>query len=198
MNYILSVLKNWGIEVPEEGHYTEYLQTRNPEKFFYIDQCPFVVGEKHSQIEIIFDDAVNDKKLMENYLKLESKYSNILTKLWLYNDVFIETDILNSKAIIDKRIEDEQLNEKIQTLIRKINKSDFFEIIKKDELNLLLQAAVRTYVYTVFHFKEYELLIVPSWSCLIAYFNDTSKISIVEKIVNVEGLYLRPLIENLK
>lgn len=53
------------------------------------------------------------------------------------------------------------------------------------DLELLVQLGLRQLAETEFYFKQYDLLIVPSWSCFILYMNDLSKLDKVESIINI-------------
>lgn len=193
MKSVLSVLNKWGISVTDKDDYTEYLRTEYPDKFYYIDQCPLLVGEKHSQVDIFFQEVLDGTLSKKQFLGLEQKYRNTLNILWLYNNVFVESDI--TSIIIDKKTEkiDKQYRDLYPILLDKFSNCSFVNIQDRNELELLVQLGIRNVIYTAFYFEEYELLIIPSWSCLIIYFNDCNRIDIVEKIVNVEGLYLRPV-----
>ncbi len=191
MSSILSILKGWGIDIPQDVDYLEYLKESNPQSFYFIDQCPFSVGEKHSQIEMLFQEVLEGKISKSSFLSLETKYRNILTKLWLYNDLFVESNILDIKIKNKTKCIDKQYIKILPKLYDMFEKSNFVNILERDHLELLVQLGVRDIIYTAFYFKDYELIIVPSWSCFIAYFNDQRKIEIVKEIVTTEGLYLR-------
>jgi YD repeat-containing protein len=60
------------------------------------------------------------------------------------------------------------------------------------DLELLVQLGLRNLVFTEFYFSGYEVLVVPSWSCFIIYCHNLENIKNIEKIVNVQGLFLRP------
>lgn len=195
MSNILFILEKWGINIPENEDYIEYLRDANPDRFFYIDQCPLKVGEKHAQVDIFFQEVLDGTISKEQFLYLELKYRNILTKLWLYNKLFVVSNICKIKTSKKNQIIDKQFKKLYPKLFTKFAKSDFVNVESKDELELLVQLGTRDAIFTAFYFEEYELLIIPSWSCLITYFNDLDKLEIVEKIVNTEGLYLRPFNE---
>lgn len=191
MSSILSILKKWGIDIPQGVDYLDYLKQTNPNNFYFIDQCPFSVGEKHSQIEMLFQEVLEGKISKSSFLSLEKKYRNILTKLWLYNDLLVESNILDIKVKNKSKKIDKQYLKLFPKLYDMFTKSDFINILEREQLELLVQLGVRDIIYAAFYFKDYELIIVPSWSCFVAYFNDLSKIEIVKEIVTTEGLYLR-------
>ena len=196
MTDLLSVLEKWGINVPEEAdYYVEFLRDSHPSKFYYIDQCPFSVGEKHSEVDMFFQEVLEGSLPKEKFMALELKYRNILTKIWLYNNVYVESNICDKRIKNKSKKIDKEYRHLYSKLVDKFSKDNFVKITDKSELELLVQLGNRDVNYTAYYFQEYELLIIPSWSCFIAYFNDISKLNIVEKIVNTEGLYLRPFIE---
>jgi hypothetical protein len=195
MSNILFVLEKWGINISKNEDYIEHLRNSNPYNFFYIDRCPLKVGEKHNQIDIFFQEVLEDTISKEKFLNLELKYRSILIKLWLYNKLFVESNIYKTKIRKKHNVIDKQFRKLYTKLFNKFAKNDFVNVENKDELELLVQLSTKDAIYAAFYFEEYELLVIPSWSCLITYFNDLSKLELVEKIVNTEGLYLRPFIE---
>jgi hypothetical protein len=193
MNYLMNILKNFGINIPEDAYFLEYLKDNKPKNFFYIDQCPFKVGEKHSQIDMFYQEVLDGEVSKRSFLELELKYRNIMTKLWLYNDLFVESNIKDIRITNKHKKIDKQYVKYLQPLIHKFERSDNICVDEKIELELLVQLGIRDIAYTAFYFSDYKLIIVPSWSCFIAYFNDLSKINIVKEIISTEGLYLRDI-----
>ena len=196
MTNILTILEKWGIKVPQENYYIEYLSDCYPDKIMYIDQCPFSVGDKHSQVDIFFQEVLDGTLEKGKFMHLEVKYRNILTKLWLYNNVFAESNIANVNIKNRLKVIDKQYLNLYPKLFSKFTKSSFVNIVDKVDLELLIQLGARDIINAAFYFEEYELLIIPSWSCLIVYFNNLNKVNIVEKIINIEGLYLRSSISD--
>lgn len=82
MSSILSILGKWGINIPEDKDYVEFLRNYNQNNFFYIDQCPFAAGDKHSQVDMFFQEVLDGTLSKHKFMSLELKYRNIVTKIW--------------------------------------------------------------------------------------------------------------------
>ncbi len=188
-------MQNWGIVIPEEVNYAEYLQKHNPDQFYYIDICPYATDSKYSQFELQFQD-ISDGIDRKRFYSYEMKFVDVLSVLWLYNDVFVSSDIGEKKKSISKKI-NRTYKENFQQLYSTLQWTTITPIKNLKDLELLVQLGSRQLAETEFYFKQYELLVVPSWSCFILYMNDLSKKDIVEKIINTHGLFLRKLDKTL-
>lgn len=155
------------------------------EKFFFIDKCMFEVNEKHDQIDCFYDGLKN-KNDLQTYLDIEKKYINIFEQLWLYNKVTVygDKDTNNNRKI-------KKVLSRYEMKYYKMNYNNNSVCNTKSLLDILVKIANRDAGNFVFYFENFKCLIVPLWSCYGIYFNDITKINIVEKIVNVNGLYLR-------
>ena len=184
-----SVLKKWGINISDSDWYPEYLLKNYPDKSFYIDKFPLSVENAHkfNQVDVFFQ-KVKGKALRDKFLLMEKKYINVLTKLWLYNQVFVGATIHMDEDF--KKI-DKKYVKGYQKLQLRLKQSGLAEITDKKELDYLIQLGTRDIAEIAFYCKEYELIIIPSWSCFIIYFNNLSKFKIVKDIVESEGMFLR-------
>jgi hypothetical protein len=194
MNSSKDILKKWGIYQSEDIYLPEYLMQLKPNNISYIDQCPFSVGEKHSQIELIFQEVIDGNLSESDFLDIEKKHRNIMVKLLLYNDLFVESKMfkdLDVEKIYDK------IEKKYYTKIKELknnyfdSETNFIKIDNKIELESLVQLSLREIIDTSFYFSDYQMIIVPSFSCFIVYFNDLENKHILKNIVTTEGLYLR-------
>jgi len=190
-----NILNDWGISTPQDHWYPEYLQEHYPENFFFIDKFPFIVSPKNArkfdQVDVFYQEVLQGKADNKDFVFVENKYIEVITKLWLYNDVFVEIDISDVKIEkIEKQI-DKSLHHCLKSLLKKYTKTSCLKITKKNELKLLVQLACRDVFYVAFCFKNFQILAMSTFSCFALYINDLTKKSGVEKIVNVEGLYLR-------
>jgi hypothetical protein len=194
MNSSNDILKKWGIYQSEDIYLPEYLMQIKPRNISYIDQCPFSVGEKHSQIELIYQEVMDGNILEDDFLDIEKKYRNVMVKLWLYCDLFVE-----SKMIQDVNIEKiyDKIEKKYHNNVKELKKNflgteaNFVKIDNRIDLELLVQLSFRDIIDCSFYFWDYQMIIIPSFSCFIVYFNDLKNKNILKNIVTTEGLYLR-------
>lgn len=189
-------LKAWGLNIPDNIWYPEYLLNNKKSNFFYIDKLPLLVPEtssqKFDQQDIFFQKVMEGKIPKKIFLSLEIKYRNILTKLWLYNKVFVESNLFGELNIdVNLKKIDKRYLQTAKELQKKFSESCFWEITQKHDLELLIQLGARDIADTAFYFSEYEIVIIPSWSCFMIYMNNLSQYQIVKDIVTSEGLFLR-------
>lgn len=160
---------------------------QDTERFFFIDMCMFRVedGKKHSQVDCFFNSFQYSKnrKCFKAYFDYEKKFLNIFEQIWLYNKTLVYGD--NNKKYIKKAISNSELR------YYNSNFKSGDECCSKDLLDILVKISSRDVGTFLFYFEEFNCLIIPLWSCMAIYFGDTSKISVIEKIINVNGLYLR-------
>lgn len=191
--FIKDIFNKWGIDLPNDEFLLEYLQKEYPDNFFFIDRFPFAAGMKHGQVDIFYQNAMNKKADNKTYIDMEKKYIKTIILLWLYNEVFLFSDI---KDIAIKKAK-KKIDYKYYSIYKNIIKKDIINennpIRQKEELEMYVQLATRDLINVIFYFKGYEMIIVPLWSCYGVYLNDISVKNTLEKIVNTEGLYLRNL-----
>lgn len=180
----IQLLKSWGVNTSSSDYIPEYLLKTNPDSCYFIDSLPFVVPKQYASK---FDQIENEFKM-----QFSKKYNNIIKKLWLYNDTFLESEMLVQKHIQNKILNINK-NSKLcfDNIFLNSNQPNLIYIQRLDDLQLLLQLCNDDLIDASIFFEQYQLMLVPSWSCYFVYMNDTTKLKLLEKIVNVEGLYLR-------
>ena len=179
-----SILQRWGLNITLDGYVPELLLDKFPGNCFYIDSLPILVGvenvKKFEQTE----------KIM--FKSMQLKMRNIITKLWLYNDVYLNSELLlKEETIMCNNKINKELQGKIAKLFINNGKSDIWEINQQSQINLILELGYKDVIDVALYFEQYQVLIVASWSCFFTYIGDLSKLDILGKIVNIEGLYLR-------
>lgn len=192
MELSTSIFSKWGIDIPEDTDYIEYLQNHYPHNVYFIDQTPFSSDEKHLQIELLFQEVLEGKVQKSKFEIYENKFTNILSILWLYNDVLSSSNIYNVKIKGKHKKIEKILLRNYSQLKKNFKTSSILKINNLKDLELLVQLGLRNLVFTEFYFSGYEVLVVPSWSCFIIYCHNLENIKNIEKIVNVQGLFLRP------
>ena len=193
---IKSILNDWGVIVPDDAYIAELLLESRPKQCYYMDALPLTVdrknAEKFYQVEMFFQRVLEGEVLKEDFLLLEMKYRKVMIKLWLYNELIIEytfpeREIKNIPQIIDK-----PYLKRFKELHSQYVDTSSIIIKEKMDLELFIQSAMRDVLCTTYFLKEYELIIIPSWSCFVVYFNDINKFQTVKDIAFSEGLFLRP------
>jgi hypothetical protein len=180
------IFDKWGVIIPEADQLLEYLFSALPDKCFYIDSLPLTVtrehGEKYDQVEDELFDGMQDKAL------------NILKKLWLYSDVYFESELLFQKQTIQKiKAALPEVYEKLHLIFPVQSESELIQILDIEQLRTLLKLSYKDLIDLSFYFDQYQMLVIPSWSCFITFLNDQSKFDFIKHVINVEGLYVRKL-----
>jgi hypothetical protein len=153
-----------------------------------MDSLPIKVDKENSNK---FDQVEKNQ-----YNELQEKITKILTKLWLYNDVYLNSELLfQDQAAKKANKSSPSLYDKFQELRSNSNEFDTLKIVDLSQLNAILELSNNDIIDALFIFEQYQIILVSSWSCYFAFINDLSRLDSIEKIVNVEGLYLRRFIE---
>ncbi len=184
------ILNKWGINIPHNEWFMEYLIEAFPEKTYFIDELPISIGEENGyKIDCIFRMRKHrsraDKKCFEI---VENKYINLLTKLWMYNKVFVYAEKYSNEDLRRIPFKHRGKYKKFQQMLER---NDMLEIKCKEQLYYFVQLGTQGIAQASFYFEDYEMIIVPSWSCFIVYFNDLKNINLVKKLVEINGLFLR-------
>ncbi len=180
---------SWGITTPEVDYLPEYLISTLPSNCFFIDSLPLAVDK---------DDSIKfDQIEKELYGEMQKKLLNIATKLWLYCDVYFESDLLFRDQTI-KKVQD--LFPEVYDNFRHISsvqaKSDLIQVADINQLRALLELSYKDIIDLSLYFDQYQIMITPSWSCFFTFINSKAKLDLIQHIINVEGLYLRKFSSN--
>lgn len=192
---IKSLLHQWNVSIPEDIYLFDYFLENKRSNCFFIDKLPLTVskenGNKFDQIDIFYQEVLEGKADKADFLQIEIKYRNVMTKLWLYSELYVELDVETvNKSIINDVVEPKY--QKILTsLFEKSQELKTIEILEKDELEFWVQIGIRDVAFPIFHFMDYQLLLTPSWSCYVAYLHEPSKFQIIKDIAMSEGLFVR-------
>lgn len=185
MNYIKKIIEQ--NEEFKDVYLPDLLMEAEPLNCFYVDTLPISVCEKNAEKLDQLDVYLKDE--------LHAKTSILLKKLWLYNDTFLKSDLLveffnsnndfKTDKIIVKNIKDFFPKQNIKSVLR---------LSDLKQLDLILQLSFEDKIDLMLIFNQFQLILIASWSCLFAFFNDLSNKELVEKMINLEGLYLRPFV----
>jgi hypothetical protein len=183
MNYIKKILDE--NDELNDIYLPELLMETEPENCFYVDTLPKSVCEKNAAK---FDQV-------EDYLKneLQIKISNVVKKLWLYDDTFLKSDLLlELYNIKDGLKKDKTVVKNIKDYFPKQKDKSIFQLSDFKQLDLILELSFADRIDLMLIFEQFHLILISSWTCFFAYIGDLSNKELIERVVNVEGLYLRP------
>ncbi|MCZ0808121.1 hypothetical protein [Brevibacillus laterosporus] len=157
-------------------------------KMYRINRFPTLIQnwDKYNQAEIFYD---TDKEIKEqqSYLELERKFLNVFRNLWTCSRTFVESSI-SYKDIFPEDIDQNKLKELQEKLFESI-----IEVSELKDLEFLLKLNLRDYISTCLCFVDLNLIIWPGDFACPTYLTDQSNRELLEKICNVEGVYLCPL-----
>lgn len=168
-------LYDCGIVLPKVEFIPEYLIDTYSDDCFFIDWLPMNVSKENAHK---FDQLEDDY-----YEKTKGKFLNILKKLWLYDNVYFDSELIYEIEPSDKI--SESLLQEFNELIKST------KISKSSQLELLIDLSYRNIIDISLVFEQFQILITPSWSCYFTFIKDSSYKKFLEEIVRTEGLYLR-------
>ena len=191
---INSILQQWNVNIPDDIYLFDYLLDNKRSDCFFVDKLPLTVSKKNSskfdQIDIFFQEVLEGNASRDDFLQIENKYRNFMTKLWLYNKLFV---VLDMETVNERKIKDilEPQYQKYFTSISTNSETKMIEVLELSQLKFWVQMGIRDVAFPIFYFEDYKLLLTPSWSCYVAYLHEASKYQIVKDIATSEGLFLR-------
>jgi len=192
---INSIFLEWGIDIQNDIDFFEYLTSTYPQHCYYIDRFPMLIKsfEKYEQEEVYFKKVINQEESNKLFFMEELKFINVMKKLWLYNQVFVHSNLLELSddeiiAVLNEN------NSNIITLKKFMKNSNNDTIIleKVRHLELLIKLSVRESLYSKILFLDKKILIIAHGMCFQVYMHDLSSLEFLKTVVNTEGLYLRP------
>lgn len=168
---------NLNIDVDKVDYIPEFLIDNKPDCCYLIDALPMVVSKKYgykfSQLE---DELYNHNFYM--------KFYNVLKKLWLYDDLFFYSELLNSKKT-RKHIP------KSKTKLYKKLLNDDNEITEVEVIDFLNDLSEKNVIDLEYYFKDFKIYITPSFNCVFVFVNDKKEFDILNDFVKSEGLFIR-------
>ena len=195
---IEEILCSWEKSIPigDNTYFWDSLFNIYPRNCYIIDQYPMVVkdNDKFKQLEI-FHAAVSSGEIsIDIYKKEEDKLKNIMRKLWAYNLVEVETNLIEKcNSYILKAMDANRLD--LVNELRNKVASDKITIDNVEYLDVLVELGARERVYSCFVFHNFKVIAVTNALDMPIFIADLRMKDLIEKIVTVEGLYLRPCIE---
>lgn len=170
-NFFKSCGLNSNIEKAE--YIPETLIDINPNKCFIIDVLPAVVskdnGYKFEQIE---------KKI---YSDLYKKFSKIVEKLWLYDDLFFYSELLH--------------NPKMRRYIPLNKSSSYKRLVNSDKLINYKDIELLNILSSKdkIDLEYLQLYMTPTFNGIFVFINDNDKQGLIKNIINSENLFMRKI-----
>jgi hypothetical protein len=163
---IIETLISWGINIQNEDNIFDFLTLNYPQQCFYIDRFPLLVEnfEKYEKEELYYEKVINNEVSEEFFMIQESKFVNVMKMMWLYNQVLVQTELLEVPNDIENA----------------------------KHLDSLIKLAVRESAYSKMFFLDQKIMVIAYGMCFQVYLHDLSSLQFVNTIVSTEGLYLRP------
>lgn len=171
---IQQIVKTWGVSIPDYSgsvYLPDYLMQNYPSKCYYAGYYPKIVPVEYTHKYLDIESDV---------LKLvcERMYHAIF-KLWVYDDLYFESELLNSANLSKKRFKRRKLSKKIET-----NLIDDAEILKE-----LLDLSNNEVIDIVLAFEKHHILMIPSWTSFFLFVENDSCLTFIRDILNTEGLH---------
>ena len=174
---IQQMVKSWGVIFPEGNndnlYLPEYLLQKYPSKCYFADFFPKPIpksyAHKHTQIEGKIYDLICNRM-----------YRAIL-KLWVYDNLYFESDLLSSRMVFKKYFKRRKLLKKLTTNC----------IEREENLRTLMDLSRNNVIDIVLAFEKNHIVIIPSWSCFFLFVEDDSALPLIKDALGAEGLCLR-------
>jgi hypothetical protein len=196
---IIDTLISWGINTQNENDIFDFLTLTYPQHCYYIDRFPLLVKnfEKYEKEELYYEKVLDKNVSKESFTIQESKFVNVMKKMWLYNEVLVQTDLFEVPDEKIVRVLDEN-NSTMFSLKEMIisKKSDTTILENAIHLDFLIKLAVRETVYSKMFFLDHKIMVIAYGMCFQVYMHDLSTLQFIKTIVSTEGLYLRPYISD--
>lgn len=191
---ISDVINRYHITLPSHKYILEYFMETSDFKTYNMDFLPQAFPKKNiykfEQIEVFFQEVLEKKIDKKYFLKYEEKFINILLKLWLFSDTFIQVDSIYVKHNHIYKHLDPVCRKLFSKRKNNIEMSSFQEITQKNELILYTNLGTRNIGNVIYYLSDLDILIFSNWFCFSVVFLDEKNYSFVKKIVESEGLFL--------
>lgn len=194
---ISKILIEWGINIQTDNDMFDCLTSTYPQNCYYIDRFPLLVKSfhKYEQEELYYKKVLDKEVSKELFIIEELKFVNVLKKLWLYNQVYAQTDL--AEIPNDKICN--MLNENIDIIkgLKKNAESSKDNPMILDNVNhleLLAKLSIKEGVYSKIFFLDQKFIVIAYGMCFQLYLHDLSSLQLLKTITSTEGLYLRPYI----
>ncbi|GAC43910.1 cytidylyltransferase [Paenibacillus popilliae ATCC 14706] len=164
------------------------LESPYEEKMYCIDVFPMAIPieGKFPQLEIFYmpDDKYGLNPL---YFQEEKKFLNVLSKLWAYSSIYLESSIFRDTELLHEMQEHEQF----QSTNQLYSKESIVTIDEWKVLEYLLALSFKNQIYTCIYFTDLRIIAWIGSLRAVLYICDKEQEHFVRTICTTEGLYLR-------
>lgn len=159
------------------------------EKLYQMDAFPTAIrmDKKFPQLEVFY---TNDDRYGFNhlYFEEEKKCLSVLSKLWAYSSIFLESDIIPKVTLLPNEVLED---EKLKSIMQLFSKEDLTSIDDWKILRYLFSLSLKDYISVCIYFVELKIIIWLKGLCVTLYICDKEQENFVKTICMTEGLYLR-------
>ena len=183
MDRYTNILHEFDIDESQINAYLpDYLISHHAEQCFFVDIIPYLVSTTNSH---------KLKQLERKFNKRKKISFRVIENLWLYNDIYVHSELLINKTIQKK------IKYRFPFLYLKYKKSfKTFQTNKIDNLELLQflwKLSELDIIDLTIFIKQWEGILIPSWQSYFLYLKNPIYIECFSKIVSTEGFYIRQL-----
>lgn len=154
----------------------DFLTNQKPDNCFLIDVLPMIVTKKEGY----------KFEQLENWLynkNIYVKFTSLVKKLWLYDDLYFHSDLLNAGKT---RRKIPILRYKYFMKLRRVN-----EINNYRHIEFLNQLSRKDIIDLEYYFLKRQIYLTPTFNGVFVFINNLKEYSLVNDIVKSEGLFLR-------
>lgn len=176
--------------------HSDLVYSRFQERFYVLDRFPLIIDDNavFQQLKINYE-TVSDNKELEVYIKEEEKFKKILSLLWAYSSVWIETSLPYEKIenIISK-ISNEATKARVIEMYSELHntQTNSFKVLSLNDLLIIAELSLREYISSVFVFKTLKICLWSSFDLSMCnYIGNQQSTELMRTICATEGLYLR-------
>ena len=186
------ILKRYSISIPKEKYTLEFFLENSEYKVYHIDFLPKTVEcKKYDDVNVYYEEARHDSVLKKRYMYIEKRFVNVMIKLWLYGDVFVNIDDVYVPDRKIKKYIEKRHTKYVSLAVEKDTFDDFTEVKKIEEMDFYSILSTRDIANVIYYFEQLKLLVFTNWSCFTAVFLQEDSLELIKCIVASEGLFLR-------
>lgn len=167
-----------GESIPTDVSAAEFLLEKYPEKCFFVDFFPRSIEAKYA-----FKQDQIEKQI---YHLIYERMNTVLLKAWVYDDWFVESDLLFDDG---SDLHGKRFDRLKRRNMKRSMQSNCIESVKN--LKKLLALSRDDIIDLTLVARRMKIVIAASWSCFVIFINDDADIPFMEEIIRTEGLSLR-------
>ena len=155
---------------------------------YLIDYLPEQISldNKFPQLELFYMED-DDYGLNDLFFEEGKKILRVLSRLWAYSDVYVESSLFEKKILAEEMGEDELFYRTRQLFAESM-------IIPMDEwenIQYLCELSLKNYVSVCLYFVNLKMVLWLKNLCPMVYVCDQEQVDFLRMICMTEGVYLR-------